>query len=165
MYALSISLHFNETLKNKKNHRKIHVVHRNFQKNPRTITQKSKKFHQEIQKLPPFHQSQYGLGHPAWHCCKCKYHVPNKYDFTSGEILPPNWQGPGQSASSDLTKSVPVPWAVLEMFRNQFEVTIYVRGRANLSKNCWLVTFWKFWSDSKILPPLSEGCGNRLSIC
>ena len=81
---------FKKFKKIKKNHRKIHVVHRNFQKNPRTITKKSKKFHQEIQKLPPFHQSQYGLGHPAWHCCKCKYHVPNKYDFTSGEILPPN---------------------------------------------------------------------------
>ena len=86
-----------------------------------------------------------------------------RYHF--GRNISPETTSPGQSASSELTNVVPAPPKVLEMDWNQTEVTLYVRRRANLSKFGWYVTFWKFPSHSKILQTLTEGCGNRLSIC
>ena len=86
-----------------------------------------------------------------------------QYHF--GRNISPETTSPGQSASSELTNVVPAPPKVLEMDWNQTEVKLYVRRRANLSKFCWYVTFWKFPSHSKILQTLTEGCGNRLSIC
>ena len=95
----------------------------------------------------------------CWSCaeCHCQYHF--------GRNISPETTSPGQSASSELTNVVPAPPKVLEMDWNQTEVKLYVHRRANLSKFCWYVTFWKFPSHSKILQTLTEGCGNRLSIC
>ena len=45
------------------------------------------------------------------------------------------------------------------------QVNLSVRGRANQSRNLSCSQFWLSWGPSKILQPLSGGCGSRLSIC
>ena len=112
------------------------------------------------------------LNYPPWPPCppcltmlQMQMSCAGQIQYHFGRNISPETTSPGQSASSELTNVVPAPPKVLEMDWNQTEVTLYVRRRANLSKFCWYVTFWKFPSHSKILQTLTEGCGNRLSIC
>ena len=112
------------------------------------------------------------LNYPPWPPCppcltmlQMQMSWAGQIQYHFGRNISPETTSPGQSASSELTNVVPAPPKVLEMDWNQTEVTLYVRRRANLSKSCWYVTFWKFPSHSKILQTLTEGCGNRLSIC
>ena len=112
------------------------------------------------------------LNYPPWPPCppcltmlQMQMLCAGQIQYHFGRNISPETTSPGQLASSELTNVVPAPPKVLEMDWNQTEVTLYVRRRANLSKFCWYVTFWKFPSHSKILQTLTEGCGNRLSIC
>ena len=112
------------------------------------------------------------LNYPPWPPCtpcltmlQMQMSCAGEIRYHFGRNISPETTSPGQSASSELTNVVPAPPKVLEMDWNQTEVTLYVRRRANLSKFGWYVTFWKFPSHSKILQTLTEGCGNRLSIC
>ena len=112
------------------------------------------------------------LNYPPWPPCppcltmlQMQMLCAGQIQYHFGRNISPETTSPGQSASSELTNVVPAPPKVLEMDWNQTEVKLYVRRRANLSKFCWYVTFWKFPSHSKILQTLTEGCGNRLSIC
>ena len=112
------------------------------------------------------------LNYPPWPPCppcltmlQMQMSWAGQIQYHFGRNISPETTSPGQSASSELTNVVPAPPKVLEMDWNQTEVTLYVRRRANLSTFCWYVTFWKFPSHSKILQTLTEGCGNRLSIC
>ena len=112
------------------------------------------------------------LNYPPWPPCppcptmlQMQMSWAGQIQYHFGRNISPETTSPGQSASSELTNVVLAPPKVLEMDWNQTEVTLYVRRRANLSTFCWYVTFWKFPSHSKILQTLTEGCGNRLSIC
>ena len=63
------------------------------------------------------------------------------------------------------TKIALASTGMVEIKLNQAWVILYIQGRAIPSKLERFVTFWSFPRCSNILPILTAGRGNRLTIC
>ena len=93
---------------------------------------------------------------------KCQFPLRMKYESTPKQILPPFWGSEWKPLHL---------WGRFRHFVMKLsepkvlQVNFSVRGRAKPSRNLSCSQFSLRWGPSKILHPLSGGCGSRLSIC
>ena len=93
---------------------------------------------------------------------KCQFPLRMKYESTPKQILPPFWGSEWKPLHL---------WGRFRHFVMKLsepkvlQVNFSVRGRAKPSRNLSCSQFSLRWGPSKILLPLSGGCGSRLSIC